>query len=118
MTVVDMSGTEARRYLRHLLANDVARLKEPGQALYSAMLRTDGGIIDDLIVYRMSFGYRIVVNCATRDKDLAWMNSQTDGFEVAVTNGRIWPFLPSMDLPQLRRPPPCWIRQKARPSLD
>jgi len=85
MTVVDVSGTEAQQYLRHLLANDVARLKEPGQALYSAMLRTDGGVIDDLIVYRMSFGYRIVVNCATRDKDLAWMNSQTDGFEVAVT---------------------------------
>ena len=85
MTVVDVSGAEAQQYLRYLLANDVARLKEPGQALYSAMLRTDGGVIDDLIVYSMSFGYRIVVNCATRDKDLPWMNSQTDGFEVAVT---------------------------------
>ena len=85
MTVIDVSGTDTEGYLRYLLANDVAKLKELGQALYSAMLQTDGGVIDDLIVYRMSFGYRIVVNCATRDKDLAWMGSQADGFEVTVT---------------------------------
>tara|TARA_B100001057_G_scaffold118872_1_gene117522 strand:+ start:388 stop:1476 length:1089 start_codon:yes stop_codon:yes gene_type:complete len=85
MTVIDVSGTDASAYLRHLLANDVAKLKELGRALYSAMLKPGGGIIDDLIVYRMSFGYRIVVNCATRDKDLAWMNSQAYGFEVAIT---------------------------------
>ena len=43
MTVVDVSGTDAAGYLRHLLANDVARLKEPGQALYSAMLQRMAG---------------------------------------------------------------------------
>ena len=40
MTIVDVSGTDTKGYLRYLLANDVAKLKEPGQALYSAMLRT------------------------------------------------------------------------------
>ena len=50
MTVVDVSGTDPEGYLRYLLANDVAKLKELGQALYSAMLQKDGGVIDDLIV--------------------------------------------------------------------
>lgn len=84
MTVVDVSGSDAEAYLRRLLANDVARLDEVGRALYSGMLNEDGGVIDDLIVYRMSFGYRVVVNCATRVKDLRWMALQTSGFSVSV----------------------------------
>ncbi|MFT5563186.1 MAG: aminomethyltransferase, partial [Litorivivens sp.] len=50
MTVVDISGVESQAYLRHLLANDVAKLTVPGKALYSAMLNEQGGILDDLIV--------------------------------------------------------------------
>jgi len=85
MTIVDVSGTGSREYLRRLLANDVAKLQELGHALYSAMLNPRGGVIDDLIVYQMSFGYRMVLNCATREKDLDWMNSKAHGFEVAIT---------------------------------
>lgn len=85
MTVVDVSGEDALHYLRYLLANDVARLDADGRALYSAMLNDDGGVVDDLIVYRMSFGYRVVVNCGTRDKDLAWMVKQTSGFSVHLS---------------------------------
>ena len=84
MTVVDISGDDAEKYLRYLLANDVAKLDEVGRALYSAMLNHDAGILDDLIVYRMSFGYRIVVNCATRSKDIRWMIQNTDGFRVSL----------------------------------
>ncbi len=84
MTVVDVSGGDAEAYLQHLLANDVARLDEIGRALYSGMLNEDGGVIDDLIVYRMTFGYRVVVNCATRVKDLRWMAMQTTGYAVSV----------------------------------
>src|SRR5690554_7248413 len=43
MTIVDVTGPEAKAYLRHLLANDVAKVKEPGKALYSAMLNEQGG---------------------------------------------------------------------------
>ncbi|HCA25633.1 MAG TPA: glycine cleavage system protein T, partial [Pseudomonas sp.] len=50
MTVVDVDGSEAQAYLQYLLANDVARLKTPGKALYSGMLNEQGGVIDDLIV--------------------------------------------------------------------
>lgn len=84
MTVVDISGDDAEAYLRQLLANDVARLDAQGRALYSAMLNPEGGVVDDLIVYRMSYGYRIVVNCATRQKDLDWMALQSDGFDIAM----------------------------------
>ena len=82
MTIVDISGDGATAYLRYLLANDVAKLKTVGKALYSGMLQQDGGVIDDLIVYRTEDGYRMVVNCATREKDLAWMEKQAAAFEV------------------------------------
>ncbi|TXH97667.1 MAG: glycine cleavage system aminomethyltransferase GcvT [Pseudomonas sp.] len=84
MTVVDVSGAQAMAWLQHLLANDVERLKTPGKALYSAMLNERGGVIDDLIVYLADWGYRMVVNAATRDKDLAWMQAQTAGFAVEL----------------------------------
>lgn len=73
MLVIDVEGGKAQFFLQRLLANDVARLKSVGRALYSCMLRPDGGVIDDLIVYRRDQGYRLVVNAGTRDKDLAWM---------------------------------------------
>ncbi len=84
MTVVDVSGEQARDYLQRLLANDVARLKSTGRALYSAMLNERGGVIDDLIVYLTDWGYRLVVNASTSDKDLAWMQAQAAGFAVEV----------------------------------
>jgi aminomethyltransferase len=85
MTVVDVQGAGARDYLRRLLANDVARLKVPGKAFYSCMLNAEGGVIDDLITYYLSDTfYRLVVNAATRDKDLAWMQVQSTGFDVLL----------------------------------
>ena len=84
MTVVDVSGAQAKAYLQHLLANDIERLQDLGKALYSGMLNAEGGVIDDLIVYLTAEGYRVVVNAATRDKDLAWMQAQTSGFDVQL----------------------------------
>ncbi|WP_445362679.1 glycine cleavage system aminomethyltransferase GcvT [Microbulbifer sp. ANSA003] len=86
MTVVDVDGAQARDYLRYLLANDVAKLDgNPGKALYTGMLNDKGGVIDDLIVYLRDPGYRVVVNCATREKDLAWMRKQAESFDVTLT---------------------------------
>ena len=85
MTVVDISGPQARDWLRTLLANDVAKLAVPGKALYSCMLNEDGGVIDDLIVYWLGGDrYRMVINAATTDKDLAWMRRQAEGFDVTL----------------------------------
>lgn len=82
MTVVDVTGSEAKAFLRYLLANDVERLTTAGKALYSGMLNEAGGVVDDLIVYLAENGYRLVVNAATREKDLAWMNSKAGGYAV------------------------------------
>ncbi len=79
MTVIDVQGDGAGAYLRRLLANDVARLTQVGQALYSAMLNRSGGVIDDLIVYRRADGYRCVVNASTREKVLPWMHEHAVG---------------------------------------
>ena len=85
MTVIDLTGKDVKSFLQHLLANDVARLKDQGKALYSCMLNHNGGVIDDLIVYYMHDGwYRMVVNAATRDKDLAWIDEQSAGYEVEI----------------------------------
>ncbi|MBL4584665.1 MAG: glycine cleavage system aminomethyltransferase GcvT [Pseudomonadales bacterium] len=84
MTIVDIEGSDAKTYLQRLLANDVNRLSSPGRALYTAMLNEQGGIIDDLIVYLTETGYRLVVNCGTREKDLAWMEQQSPGFNVNI----------------------------------
>lgn len=84
MTVIDVSGADAKAYLQYVLANDVERLKIVGKALYSGMLNDAGGVIDDLIVYLMADGYRLVVNCATHDKDLAWLQLQAKDYAVEL----------------------------------
>ncbi len=85
MTVVDINGAQARHFLSYLLANDVAKLSTPGRALYSCLLNEQGGILDDLITYFLDENFfRVVVNAATHDKDMAWITSQARAFDVAV----------------------------------
>lgn len=85
MAAVDIKGEQAQEFLRYVLANDVAKLQQPGKALYGCMLNEQGGIIDDLITYYMAPNYyRLVVNAGTRDKDIAWLNKQAQGFNVAL----------------------------------
>lgn len=86
MLALDLAGPDATSWLRGLLANDVAKLKESGKALYSCILNAQGGVIDDLIVYRFSDAdYRIVVNAGTADKDLAWMRERIAATGANVT---------------------------------
>jgi aminomethyltransferase len=85
MTVLDLHGPRTREFLRYLLANNVDKLKVTGKALYSCMLNEKGGVIDDLIVYFFDEAhFRLVVNAATRAKDLAWIESQAKAFGVEV----------------------------------
>ncbi|WP_449430307.1 glycine cleavage system aminomethyltransferase GcvT [Pseudomonas putida] len=83
MTVIDIAGSDARAWLQRLLANDIARLDSTGKALYSPLLNEQGGIVDDLIVYRTEPGYRVVTNAATRVSVLAWLREQSAGFAVS-----------------------------------
>ena len=81
MTVIDVEGPEATDFLYQLLANDVKKM-ELNQAMYSTMLNHDGGVIDDLITYKISDqSYRVVVNAATREKDLAWFETEIVEFD-------------------------------------
>jgi len=94
MGVIDLSGARAREFLRSLLANDVAKLAAPGRGLYSCMLRDDGGVLDDLIVYRLGetapgeTAYRLVVNAGTRDKDRDWISARAAAYGVTVQERR------------------------------
>jgi len=85
MMIVDLSGPRVRDFMRFLLANDVGTEPRPGRAVYSCMLNEQGGVIDDLIVYdRADDGFRMVVNAATRDKDLAWIDRHAEVWNVTV----------------------------------
>lgn len=76
MCAIELTGAAARPFLRQVLANDIDKLQTPGKALYSLLLNPDGGIIDDLIAYHFADDhFRLVVNAATADKDLAWLTA-------------------------------------------
>ena len=88
MLNVDVLGADATRFLRVLVANDVAKLTQPGKALYACMLNPQGGVIDDLIIYFFSATeWRLVVNAGTADKDIAWMQrvATTGAYDVTIT---------------------------------
>lgn len=85
MTIVDVAGQQAQAFLRYLLVNDVAKLKTEGKAQYTSMLNEQGGVIDDLIVYHFSeTSYRLVVNSATRERDLGWIEKVAADFDVTI----------------------------------
>ena len=66
-------GKNAEIFLNYVTINDVSKI-EIGQAQYSAMCYDDGGIIDDLLIYRYKEYYMLVVNAANIDKDFNWLN--------------------------------------------
>lgn len=89
MTIVDVLGAGGRQFLRKLLTNDVDQIEHNGKAIYSCMCNEHGGIIDDLIIYqRASDNYRIILNSATRNADLAWIHKMSEGFAVGLQERR------------------------------
>ncbi|MBL8429349.1 MAG: glycine cleavage system aminomethyltransferase GcvT [Dechloromonas sp.] len=86
MCPVDVVGADCRTFLSRLVANDVAKLKDSGKALYAAMLNDAGCVIDDLIIYFLSdTRFRIVINAGTAEKDLAWMQAKAAEWKLDVT---------------------------------
>ncbi|MGH8259691.1 MAG: glycine cleavage system aminomethyltransferase GcvT, partial [Steroidobacteraceae bacterium] len=86
MGIADVRGRGARALLERLIANDVGKLDAPGKALYGCLLNAAGGVIDDLIVYRLAPGdaFRVVVNGATREGDFAWMREHAARLDAVV----------------------------------
>ena len=79
-----VGGKGALAFLQKVTINDVARLK-PGRVQYSAMCYEDGGIIDDLLIYRLENQYMLVVNASNLQKDFDWLQSQKFG-DVEIEN--------------------------------
>jgi len=81
-----ITGADAEAFVSRVTTNDPAALR-PGQAQYSAFCRTDGGIVDDLLVYRLAEDrFRLVVNAANIGKDWAHIQPEAAGLEVRLEN--------------------------------
>lgn len=84
MGEVDIRGKEALAFVNHIFTNDASALAD-GQAAYGMMTAWDGGTVDDLLVYRVNGEYfMLVINAANTAKDLSWIRSHTEGYDVEV----------------------------------
>lgn len=87
MGEIFVSGPDAEKFVNHIFTNEI-RGFEPGKVLYGMMCHENGGVVDDLLVYREfePDHFLLVVNAANIDKDYQWICSQTEGFDVKVVN--------------------------------
>lgn len=86
MGEVLVSGTDAERYVNHIFTNNVEGLAV-GKILYGMMCYEDGGVVDDLLIYKMADDrFFLVINAANIDKDWAWIQLQAEGFNVTLDN--------------------------------
>jgi len=84
MGEVLVSGTDAERFVNHVFTNDVRNMAD-GKILYGMMCYDNGGVVDDLLVYKMAGGrFFLVINAANIDKDWAWLQQQADGFDITL----------------------------------
>lgn len=85
MGIIDIHGEQSQEFLAYLLANNIYKLAKPGKALYTCMLNTEGGIIDDLIVYYIQENfYRLIVNASTTNKDVEWIKQQAADVNIKI----------------------------------
>src|SRR5207237_9894481 len=76
MGEIEVEGPRALELLQGLLSNDLDRL-EPGQAQYTLLTNERGGVVDDLIAYRLEpFRYMLVVNASNKDADFRWLKER------------------------------------------
>lgn len=86
MGEVRVTGPQAQEFVNHIFTNDV-RPGEPGQCFYGMMLHPEGGVVDDLLVYKYSEEkFLLVINAANIAKDVAWITAQAAGYDVKVEN--------------------------------
>lgn len=91
MGQLEVTGPDALAFLQYTTTNDLSGL-EPGQAKYTLLSNQNGGVIDDLIVYRNPQGeeaYTVVMNASNADRDVAWwqkMRSRRDDMNVTLNN--------------------------------
>ena len=87
MGEIFVKGPEAEAFINHIFTNDI-RGYEPGKVLYGMMCYENGGVVDDLLVYReyLANHFLLVVNAANIDKDFAWIQEHAKDFDVKLDN--------------------------------
>ena len=86
MGEIELRGADALEFSQRMTANDVARMSV-GQAQYNLLLNERGGIVDDVIFYRLAADtFLICVNAANTEKDFIWIHKHAAGAAVAVEN--------------------------------
>lgn len=93
------AGPDACEFLDHILTNHVAKM-DVGQVRYSLVCREDGGILDDVLIYRFVDRYLLVVNGANREKIVEWIGSQQGGFDFAFHDETLSSFMLAIQGPQ------------------
>jgi aminomethyltransferase len=83
MGEIFVKGPDALSFVQKITINDASKLK-PGKAQYSAMCYENGGIVDDLLVYKLNYGFMLVVNASNKDKDFNWMKSNVSNENVEL----------------------------------
>lgn len=86
MGEVDISGMEAFEFVQNLVTNDISILKD-NQVLYTFMCYTNGGVVDDLLVYKFTAEhYYLVINAGNIEKDFKWMIDNVGSYNVEIIN--------------------------------
>lgn len=85
MGQINVRGPDALPFLQHIATQDVATIGQ-GLANYALLCYPDGGIVDDIFIYHLPDRYLVVVNASNADKDFAWMQQHSQGFDVALDN--------------------------------
>ena len=86
MGEVLITGPDAERYVNHIFTNDVRQMPD-GKILYGMMCYESGGVVDDLLVYKMASDcFFLVINASNIDKDWAWIQEQAKGYEVTLNH--------------------------------
>ena len=84
MGEVLITGRDAERYVNHIFTNNVVGMPN-GKILYGMMCYEDGGVVDDLLVYKVGDQrFFLVINAANIDKDWAWIQEQAKGYDVQL----------------------------------
>ncbi|HCG75865.1 MULTISPECIES: glycine cleavage system aminomethyltransferase GcvT [Staphylococcus] len=86
MGEIEISGNEAFQFVQYILSNDANNLTD-NKAMYTALCNDEGGIIDDLVTYKLADDrFLLIVNAANTDKDFNWISKQSKNFDVNVNN--------------------------------
>lgn len=90
MGEVRVKGPDAEKFVNHIFVNDVTGAPD-GQIFYGMMCYENGGTVDDLLVYKVNDNeFFLVINASNIDKDVAWIMSNTEGFDVKVTDESLY----------------------------